>query len=177
MPRILDFRFEYDDGGRTAAGYPKLADLKHDNLVRSLAIATEQPYASVKATAQKMLREEWMAIDHQRRLPELDSVNCAAFRDTSIKVMQQYLAGFGWDYRQFYPDFHPRMRPDNTPDTCIVWCIGPHAITNGQIRDTRDWLNQESSHLFWLYALFAPSQELANWWAEWEPEYRRTHPK
>src|SRR4030095_4989918 len=78
-------KFQYNDGGRAAAGYVGYAN---DCAVRAIAIATEKPYREVYNALNDLARGERTS----KRKPGISSSAGGVYRVTSDK----YLKSLGW---------------------------------------------------------------------------------
>jgi len=125
-------KYQYDDGGRVAAGYQGQAG---DCTTRAIAIATGLSYQTVYNALNAMGREERF-----RRPGKTKSSARTGVRKTTIR---KYLAGLGWTW-------HPTMRigsgctvhladKELTPGRLIV-SVSRHtvAVVDGVIHDTYD---------------------------------------
>lgn len=131
-------RFEYDDGGRAAAGFRGDAG---DCVTRAIAIATEQPYRVVYDTLDGLCQ------DAARLKFRIDGSNIKrrAGARTGIprKLYEAYLRELGWI-------FHPTMsigsgcqmhlRAEELPAGRLIIRVSKHivAMIDGVIHDTAD---------------------------------------
>jgi hypothetical protein len=122
-------RFIKDDGGRADAGYVGTAG---DCVTRSIAIATEIPYAEVyDALAEGMLNSRGRHRTRGRR-----SARSGVFRN----VYEPYLQSHGWIWTptmQIGQGCTVHLREDELPGGRLVVAVSKHvtAVIDGVIHD------------------------------------------
>ena len=136
-------QFEYNDGGRLAAGFTGLRD---DCVVRAIAIATGKPYRDVFNALQNGLR-------HQIEVERLGSLKYGIkgdYRPTATPheglcghVFGPYLRWLGWEYvvRPVVTNGKPlRLRSGALPPGHLIVLLSNHlvAVINGVIHDTHN---------------------------------------
>ena len=122
-------RYEYDDGGRKAAGYKGDAE---DCVVRAIAIATEQPYAAV-----------YQVLFDLNRQNNRDGRCSPRNRGTKKKTVREYLEALGWRWTptmQIGSGCKVHLRCGELPTGRLIVSVSKHlcAVINGVIRDTHD---------------------------------------
>ncbi len=85
QPKHTAAAWIYDDGGRAAAGFRGTC---RDCVVRSIAIATEAPYAEVYAAISLLMQDERPPREKARRPSPRDGV--------PRKIYERYLRSRGW---------------------------------------------------------------------------------
>lgn len=132
-------QFQFDDGGRKAAGYRGATG---DCVVRAIAIATEQPYADVYRDLGQRLAE--YAASHRDRVAQRVRSKGVSVRDgVSRQIYEAYLLALGWTWT-------PTMRigsgckihlvDGELPSGRIICRLSRHlvAVVDGVIHDTSD---------------------------------------
>lgn len=122
-------RYEYDDGGRAAAGFKGEAE---DCVVRAIAIATEQPYLQVYDALFDMNRER----NRDGRCSPRD-------RGTKKKTVREYMASLGWTWTptmRIGAGCTVHLRDGELPMGRLVVSVSKHlcAVIDGVIRDTHN---------------------------------------
>lgn len=127
-------RWEYDDGGRKAAGFKGSAG---DCVVRAVAIATQQPYLTVYADLSEGQRTQRKTRRSTQRQSARDGVSVRR------KWFRDYMARLGWC-------FVPTMRigsgctvhlaDGELPMGRLIVSVSRHycAVIDGVIRDNHD---------------------------------------
>ena len=117
--------FQYDDGGRAAAGFKGEA---RDCVARAITIVTQSDYADVYAILGALCATAHLPKSARNGVPR--------------KVYEPWLfdLGFMWEPRmRIGSGCTTRLDPAELPDTCIARC-SKHlvAVVDGVIRDTHD---------------------------------------
>jgi hypothetical protein len=122
-------RFQWDDGGRAAAGFRGEAD---DCVTRSIAIATGLSYREVYDELNSRTKE-------MRRAGEQQGARTGIYRD----VYQPYLIELGWVWTptmSIGSGCTTHLRSGELPNTTIIARLSKHlvAVINSVIHDTSD---------------------------------------
>ena len=122
--------FEFNDGGRAAAGYKGRAG---DCTVRAIAIATEQDYQAVYDAL-------W---DLNRQAKKGPGDTSPRDGNTSTKTIRAYMASLGWTWvptMQIGSGTTVHLRADELPGGRLVTRLSRHmcAVIDGVIHDTYD---------------------------------------
>lgn len=124
--------WEYDDGGRAAAGYRGHTG---DCVTRAVAIATGRDYQDVYADIHDVLRE------HKQRRGGKGS---SSPRDGVPKpITRRYLANLGWEWTptmRIGSGTRVHLRPGELPTGPLIVQVSGHitAVIDGVVRDTAD---------------------------------------
>lgn len=123
--------FQYDDGGRKEAGY---SGKTGDCVVRSIAIATGQPYDKVYEILNMMALQE-----RPRRGKKRSNSRTGVFR----KTYEKYLKRLGWTWTptmKIGSGCKVHLRADELPPGRLIVAVSRHmvAVINGVIHDTHD---------------------------------------
>lgn len=124
--------FEYDDGGRQAAGFKGDTG---DCVTRAIAIATGKPYREVYDAINKLAKTERIG----KRKRGKSSARTGVYRNT----YQRYLESLGWKWT---PTMHigsgctVHLRDGELPFGRVIVVVSRHtvAIIDGVIHDTYD---------------------------------------
>lgn len=123
-------RFEFNDGGRSDAGYKGFAG---DCVVRSIAIATETPYQTVY--------DELFELNKKQR----GKLKGASPRDggTKTATIRKYMQSKGWVFvpcMKIGTGCQVHLREDELPKGRIIARVSKHltAVIDGVINDTYD---------------------------------------
>jgi hypothetical protein len=119
----------YDDGGRVAAGYS--ARPTGDCVVRAIAIATQRPYAEVRARVAEFSPDE----------PERGSHRKAT--DYAERGYEDLLREYGWEWvptMRIGQGCRVHLRADELPAGRIIARLSKHlcAVVDGIIHDLSD---------------------------------------
>lgn len=126
-------QFEFDDGGRAAAGFKGNAG---DCVCRSIAIETGLPYREVYDALNNMAEGERTG----KRKRGRSSARTGVYKTT----YRRYLADLGWCWvptMQFGTGCTTHLRSDELPSSGrLIVCVSRHmtAVIDGVIRDTHD---------------------------------------
>ena len=126
-------RYQYDDGGRTVAGFTGVAG---DCTVRALAIATQKPYREVYAAINAI------AAEHERRGKRKRGISSAR-NGVYANTVRRYLDSIGW---QWTPTMFigsgctVHLHDGELPTGRLIVSISKHltCIIDGVIHDTYD---------------------------------------
>lgn len=127
-------RFEYDDGGREAAGFAPNAP--GDCVCRSIAIATEQTYLTVYGDLNQLGRR----IEWKGRKGGLSSSRTGVHRST----IRRYMADLGWIWTPTMgigTGCRYHLADDELPmEERLVVSVSKHitAVVNGVVHDVAD---------------------------------------
>lgn len=118
--------FQYDDGGRKAAGYKGEAG---DCVVRAIAIATEIPYASIYDTLHNFSK----GLEGPKGKSPRDGVR--------RRVYDVLLEGLGWKWTATMgigTGCRVHLRADELPEGRIIVRLSKHlaAVVDGVLHDT-----------------------------------------
>jgi hypothetical protein len=122
--------FNYNDGGRSAAGFKGKAG---DCATRAIAIATGLPYSSVYDAINETAKYE------RKRRRGNSSARTGVHKDTARK----YLESLGWKWHptmQIGSGCKVHLSPDELPSGRLVVTVSRHyvAVIDGVIHDTFD---------------------------------------
>lgn len=128
--------WKYNDGGRKDAGYKGKAG---DCVVRSIAIATEQPY-------QKVYDDLWeLNRVHEANRPKRKRRGKTSPRDgnTRTVIIRRYMESLGWEFiatMGFGTGCKVHLKADELPKGRLVVRVSKHlcAVIDGIIHDTYD---------------------------------------
>ena len=124
--------FQFNDGGRAAAGYRGTAG---DCVVRAVAIATEQPYQAVyDALAEGCRTERLTKRSKKRKASARNGVNVRR------KWFKDYMTSLGWRWvatMTIGSGCKVHLRADELPRGRLVVAVSKHytAVVNGVIHD------------------------------------------
>ncbi len=125
-------RFQYDDGGRAAAGFRGDAG---DCVTRAIAIATRQDYLTVYHSLNALAKSERTGKSKRG----VSSARNGVYRQT----IRRYLQGIGWNFTPTMGigtgcRFH--LRDGELPMGRLIVTVSKHecAVINGVIHDTSD---------------------------------------
>jgi hypothetical protein len=141
LPRHLPKLFQFDDGGRAAAG---ITGVSGDCVVRAIAIATGKPYLEVLNALQGGLRHQ---IEIERRqaleygLPRHLKPRAMPHEGLPPNVYAPYLKWLGWELvlKPVGPDGKPlRLQPRLLPKGRLIVQVSHHlvAVIDGVLHDT-----------------------------------------
>jgi hypothetical protein len=125
-------RFQFDDGGRAAAGYKGKTG---DCTCRAIAIAAELPYQRVYDLLNEHAQEQRLT----KRQPRRGSARTGIYKNTIRRV----LASLGWEWTPTMGigtgcKFH--LRDGELPPGDLIVSVSKHvvAVIDGVIHDTHD---------------------------------------
>lgn len=126
-------KFQYNDGGRAAAGFTGSAS---DCVTRAIAIITERPYAEVYVEINNAAHREK---PRRGSIGKKSSARNGVFKKTT----KDYLASLGFVWT---PTMHigsgctVHLRADELPNGRILVAVSRHivAVIDGVIHDTHD---------------------------------------
>ena len=126
--------FEFDDGGRAAAGFKGTTG---DCVVRAVAIATGQPYAEVYTALSDGCATQRLTKRSKPKASARNGVN------TRRKWFRDYMASLGWKWT---PTMHigsgctVHLSPGELPAGRLIVAVSKHytAVIDGVIRDLFD---------------------------------------
>lgn len=134
----MNMSWEYDDGGRKAAGFSGTAG---DCVVRAVVIATQQEYADTYRELSKLngeFSQGWSrAAKRQRKR------GATAREGTNRQVYQPYMESLGWRWvptMQIGSGCRVHLQRDELPTGRLVCRVSKHmvAVVDGVIHDTYD---------------------------------------
>jgi|SRR5882672_7197170 len=125
-------RFEYNDGGRKAAGYRGKTG---DCVCRSIAIATKMPYTYVYMLLNEHTQEQRIT----KRQPKRGSARTGIYKTTIKRIMEM----LGWKWTptmQIGSGCKVHLRDGELPFGRLVVSVSKHMTTviDGVIYDTHD---------------------------------------
>lgn len=132
--------FVIDDGGRAAAGFRGDAE---DCVCRSIAIATEIPYADVYAKLTD-LKQGWLATSRAAHAKRLAAQGKTTARTGSFRESYApWLESLGWSWRATMSiggGCRVHLRADELPTGRLIVRVSRHlvAVIDGVIHDTHD---------------------------------------
>jgi hypothetical protein len=124
--------FEFDDGGRKAAGYKGKTG---DCVVRSIAIATELPYQQVYERVNRLAGRERIG----KRKRGISNARTGVYRGTTKRLLEE----LGWQWTptmEIGSGCQVHLRAGELPPGRLVVSVSGHltAVIEGVIRDTHD---------------------------------------
>ena len=124
-------KFQYNDGGRSAAGYKGDAG---DCATRAIAIATGKPYQEVYDALNTLIKSK-------RQTKRMRGTS--ARTGTPKGIERDYLTSLGWRWTptmQIGQGCKVHLKADELPRGCLVVSVSKHlvAVINGVIHDTHD---------------------------------------
>jgi hypothetical protein len=125
-------RFEYNDGGRKAAGYQGKTG---DCVCRSIAIATKLPYAYVYMLLNEQAQQQRIT----KRQPKRGSARTGIYKTTIKQIMEM----FGWRWTPTMAigsGCTVHLRRDELPTGRLIVSVSKHiaCVIDGVINDTHD---------------------------------------
>jgi hypothetical protein len=129
-PTLLAFQF--DDGGRKAAGYKGKTG---DCVVRSVAIATGLPYQKVYESVNKLATRERTG----KRKRGISNARSGVYKGTTRKLLES----LGWKWTptmEVGSGCQVHLRADELPSGRLIVSVSGHltAVIDGVIHDTHD---------------------------------------
>lgn len=123
--------FEYDDGGRAAAGFRGETG---DCVTRAIAIATGIPYAEVYAAINDAAKRE---------RPRNGRTRSGARTGVSKQTTRRYMEALGWHWTptmSIGSGCKVHLRADELPSGRLVVAVSKHlaAVIDGVLRDSHD---------------------------------------
>jgi hypothetical protein len=133
------FPFEFDDGGREAAGFKGGAG---DCVVRSIAIAANLPYLRVYEDL-RLANENYAQIRNDRLAKRLNAKGASPRNGNHRNVFHDYILDLGFEWvptMKVGAGCQVHLRPDELPNAILIAKVSKHltAIIDGVIRDTHD---------------------------------------
>lgn len=130
--RKSQLRFQFDDGGRKAAGYKGKTG---DCVVRSIAIATELPYQQIYDNVNKLAERERTG----KRKRGKSNARTGVYKGT----MKKLLESLGWQWTptmEIGSGCKVHLRADELPSGRLIVSVSGHLTTviDGAIHDTHD---------------------------------------
>ena len=124
--------FQFDDGGRTLAGYRGFAG---DCVVRAVAIATQQPYQVVYDALSEGCRTQRQTRRSRRKASARDGVH------VQRQWFKQYMERLGWRWTPTMgigTGCRVHLRADELPSGRLIVNVSKHmlAVIDGVIHDT-----------------------------------------
>ena len=125
-------RFQYNDGGRAAAGFRGDAG---DCVTRAIAIATRQDYLTVYDSLNALAKSERTSKGKRG----VSSARNGVYKQT----VGRYLEGIGWSFTTTMgigTGFRVHLRDGELPMGRLIVTVSKHecAVINGVIHDTSD---------------------------------------
>lgn len=125
-------RYQYDDGGRKAAGFKGET---RDCVTRAIAIAAELPYAEVYAAINEAGKGERTG----NRKTGKSSARTGVYKAT----IRRYMESLGWQWTptmQIGSGCKVHLKADELPAGRLVVSVSKHivAVVDGVIHDTHD---------------------------------------
>ena len=133
------FPFQFDDGGRDAAGFKGGAG---DCVVRSIAIAAGLPYKRVYEDL-RLANERYAALRNDRLAKRLNAKGSTPRNGNHRNVFHDYILGLGFEWvptMKVGAGCQVHLRPEELPNKTLIVRVSKHltAIVDGFIRDTHD---------------------------------------
>jgi hypothetical protein len=124
--------FQFDDGGRKAAGYKGKTG---DCVVRSVAIATGRPYQEVYESVNKLAGRERKG----KRKRGISNARTGVYKGTTHKLLES----LGWQWTptmEIGSGCKVHLRADELPKGRLIVSVSGHltAVIDGVIHDTHD---------------------------------------
>lgn len=163
--------FIYNDGGRKEAGYKGVAG---DCVVRSIAIATQEPYQDIYDTINIMSKSERITKGKKKRSNARNGV----YKKTIRKFMDSI--GWKWVPTMFIgTGCKVHLRKEELPKESLVVSVSKHmtAVINGVIHDTHDPSREGTRCVYGYYRKYTIIElfrENYNNWLKKEMELRRS---
>lgn len=128
----MDIRFQYNDGGRAAAGFKGETG---DCVTRAAAIAMDRPYAEVYREINEFAARERKT----KRRPTRSSARTGVHKSTT----RRYFAAAGWMWTSTMgigTGCTVHLRADELPKGRLIVSVSRHivAVIDGVINDTHD---------------------------------------
>lgn len=125
-------QFEFDDGGRKAAGYKGKTG---DCVVRSIAIATELPYQEIYDKVNALATRERTGTRKRGK----SNARTGVYKGTTHKLLES----LGWRWTptmEIGSGCKVHLRADELPAGRLLVSVSGHmtAVVDGVIRDTHD---------------------------------------
>ena len=138
--------FEYDDGGREAAGFKGAAG---DCVCRSIAIATGKPYAEVY--------DDLNAAGEAERKSKKRRGKSSARTGVYKATIRRYMKSIGWTWTptmQIGQGCKVHLRADELPPGRLVVSVSRHttAVIGGVIHDTYDPAREGTRCVYGYYS-------------------------
>lgn len=139
-------KFQYDDGGRAAAGYKGTTD---DCVCRAIAIATERPYQEVY----DLINQYGKAERASKRRKGHSSARTGVYKDTIKKIMEH----LGWSWTptmQIGQGCTVHLKAEELPSGRIIVSLSKHvaAVIDGVLHDTYDSSREETRCVYGYYS-------------------------
>jgi hypothetical protein len=133
------FPFQFDDGGRTAAGFKGGAG---DCVVRSIAIAANLPYMRVYEDL-RLANESYAQLKNDRLAKRLNVKGSSPRNGNHRNVFHDYILAQGFEWvptMKVGAGCQVHLRPDELPKEMLIARVSKHltAIIDGVIHDTHD---------------------------------------
>lgn len=143
-------KFQFNDGGRVAAGYKGAA---RDCVVRSIAIAAEKPYSEIYATVQKIQNKEVRPKTKDGYLKGLPSSPRSGVKKTTTRKI---LSELGWKWTPTMgigTGCKVHLREGELPMGRIIASVSHHlvAVIDGVINDTHDCSREGTRCVYGYY--------------------------
>ncbi|QWD82308.1 hypothetical protein [Polynucleobacter sp. MWH-S4W17] len=133
------FPFQFDDGGRGAAGFKGGAG---DCVVRSIAIAASLPYMQVYEDL-RLANESYAQLKNDRLAKRLNVKGSSPRNGNHRNVFHGYILAQGFEWvptMKVGAGCQVHLRPDELPKEMLIARVSKHltAIIDGVIHDTHD---------------------------------------
>lgn len=133
------YPFQFNDGGRNAAGFKGGAG---DCVVRSIAIAANLPYMQVYEDL-RLANENYAQLRNDRLAKRLHIKGSSPRNGNHRNVFHDYILGLGFDWvptMQVGVGCQVHLRPSELPNGVLIVKVSKHlsAIIDGVIHDTHD---------------------------------------
>lgn len=133
------FPFQFNDGGREAAGFKGGAG---DCVVRSIAIAADLPYMRVYEDL-RLANESYAALRNDRLAKRLNAKGSTPRNGNHRNVFHDYILSLGFEWvptMKVGAGCQVHLRPEELPNKILIAKVSKHltAIINGVIHDTHD---------------------------------------
>jgi hypothetical protein len=124
--------FQFDDGGRTAAGYKGRTG---DCVVRAAAIATGLPYQKIYDSVNQLAQRERTG----KRKRGISNARTGVYKGTTRKLLES----LGWEWTptmEIGSGCQVHLRADELPPGRLIVSVSGHltAVIDGVIHDTHD---------------------------------------
>jgi sRNA-binding protein len=135
---VMSVAFEYDDGGRAAAGFKGKAG---DCVTRAIAIATGKPYREVYDAIAECKREH--AGRFYINAPKALGRDASPRNGVLREVYDPYLTSLGWNWTptmKIGSGCTVHLRADELPEGRLIVSVSHHlvAVIDGVVHDTHD---------------------------------------
>jgi hypothetical protein len=154
--RLGSMPYQYDDGGRTEAGYKGSTG---DCVCRAISIAANLPYRDVYDALNQSAHAERITKRRQRK----SNARTGVHRTT----VRKYLVSLGWTWvptMTIGSGCKVHLRPDELPPGRIIVKVSKHlaAVVDGVLHDTHDCSRDGTRCVYGYYMRDVTAEQIAN---------------